>query len=128
MLSCDVGTVRAKDIAKALSVSPASVSEMMSKLADRGLVEYHPYNPPKLTKKGRLIGKRIAERHSEIARFFEALMVDPKTASLDACAIEHDISPVTLSRMKCFVEYLETDGTSWAREFNGFCAQRSKDA
>ncbi len=66
LLSRDEATVRTKEIAKALSVSPASVSEMMRKLADRGLVEYQPYNPPKLTKKGRIIGQRIAKRsHSQ---------------------------------------------------------------
>ena len=100
---------------------------MMRKQADRGLVEYQPYNPPKLTKKGGVIGQRIAKRHTEIAKFFEALMVDKKTASLDACAIEHEISPLALSKMKIFVEYMGSEGSKWKNGFASYCARRAKD-
>jgi len=120
VLDGENGTARTKDIAKMLSVSPASVTDMMAKLGRRGLVEYERYSPPRLTPEGKRIGRDVKKRHDSLLRFFTLLGVAKGKAQADACAVEHELSPATIRRLERFVEFAKVEG-SLAEDFRRFC-------
>lgn len=80
-------------IADALSLSPASVSNMLVRLADAGLVEYERYRGARLTDRGRREALRLIRRH----RLIETFMIHTLGYTWDevheeAEALEHAIS------------------------------------
>jgi len=104
--------VRVKDIAESLTVSYPSVSEMVDRMVEKGLVSHDKYQHIALTTKGRRIAKGLNRKHEVIKRFFvNVLQVDELVADGDACEIEHVISDVTLGKLVNFLESLpEIDG------------------
>ncbi len=104
-LSLDGKGARISDIAKRLGVTKASTTSAMSSLADKKLVIYEPYKEIYLTAKGRNIAEATSKKHQTILAFFtQVLHIDPVTADLDACAIEHVISTDSVLAMK---EYMD---------------------
>lgn len=79
-------------IATELNVSKASVSEMLKKLAKKGLVEYSRYSTPKLTRKGEKEGKKILRKHRVLERFLALLGIRKSKIHHEACVLEHAIS------------------------------------
>ena len=65
-----------------------------------------PYQPIRLTAKGRRMAKRSRERHELVYRFLLAIGVDPETAAKDTEGIEHHVSPKTLKQFKRIIERL----------------------
>src|SRR5688572_26486328 len=57
------------DIAQRLGVAPASVSGMVRRLADAGLLEYERYRGVKLTESGRRAALRTLRRHRVIEAY-----------------------------------------------------------
>jgi DtxR family transcriptional regulator, Mn-dependent transcriptional regulator len=101
------GEVRVKDIAASLSVSYPSVSEMIDRLVESGLVSHDKYQHIALTPKGIRIAKGLDRKHGVIQRFFvNVLKVDETVADRDACEIEHVISDETLEKLVSFLESL----------------------
>jgi DtxR family Mn-dependent transcriptional regulator len=99
------GEVRVKDLAGALGVSHPSVSQMVDRLVEGGLVTHDKYRHIKLTQKGRRIAKGLDRKHEVIKKFFaDVLGVEAAVADRDACEIEHVISDQTLNKL---VEYLQ---------------------
>lgn len=97
------GFVRVKDIAKRLNVSLPSVTEMIRKLANKGLVKYERYGIIELTVKGEVMAKNIYKKHKLLTSFFLSIGIDKKTAIHDACLAEHVLSRKTLSKINEFV-------------------------
>jgi DtxR family Mn-dependent transcriptional regulator len=64
--------VRTTELAEAFGVSPASVTEMIQKMAAEGLLNYAPYQGAKLSVRGRKIVMQILRKH----RLLEKLLVD----------------------------------------------------
>jgi len=79
-------------IAKELSVSPASASEMLKKLEKMGFVRVIPYKGATLTKKGEEIGKSILRKHHLLEDFLVRFGLTRKVAHRDACVLEHALS------------------------------------
>jgi len=97
--------VRARDIARRLRVSGASVTTALRLLAGRRLIEYAPYEYVTLTAAGRDVGRRIARRHSVLRDFFvEELGADREEAEQCACRVEHAVTPALFDR---WVRYLQ---------------------
>ena len=96
--------VRVTDIASRLGISLPSVTEVIRKLAGKGLVTFERYGPIELTEKGGKIAKRVYGKHKLLAHFFMMLGVDEKTAMHDACLAEHTLSRKTIGRLKNFVK------------------------
>ena len=87
-------------IADALGLSPASVSNMLVRLREAGLVEYERYRGASLTDLGRREALRLIRRH----RLIETFMIESLGYSWDevhdeAEAIEHAISDVFAERL-----------------------------
>lgn len=66
-----------------LDVSPASVTEMLSKLDDRGLVDYEKYRGVTLTDQGASLAADVGWRYCVVSTFFETVLdapIDEETA------------------------------------------------
>jgi len=103
-LSDQKEAVRSVDIADHLNVSKASVSKAMGILRQAGLIDQAFYGLIHLTDDGRERANEILLRHTMLKRFLmEILNLDETTAEMDACRMEHVISPVTMEK---WMEYL----------------------
>ncbi len=98
------GGVRAVDVAAQLEYSKPSVSVAMKNLRTNGYVDITSEGFLTLTEKGKQIAEMIYERHMVLAAFLTALGVDEKTATEDACRMEHVISPASFDAVKAHFE------------------------
>ena len=104
VLSHKLSSVRGIDIADHLGYSKPSVSRAVGLLRDEGLVKKDTDGYFKLTEAGEIMAKRIYERHTVLTTLFINLGVDEKTASEDACRIEHYISDKTFDAIKAHMK------------------------
>lgn len=98
-----------KTLANHLNVSPASVTEMVEKLQQDGLIEYKPYTGVKLTKEGINITALIIRNH----RIIETFLFDKLGYSLHDLhhlseELEHVKDPVFFSRLYDYLGKPET--------------------
>ncbi len=100
VLSKKNANVRAVDIGEELGYSRPSVSRAMHILKDEGFITIDDTGSVRLTKAGQKIASRIYERHTVLTRLFINLGVNEKTASDDACRIEHYISDESFKAIK----------------------------
>src|ERR1700748_2019218 len=84
------------DIAAALKISQASVTNMVQRLDAEGLLKYEKYRGLILTAAGKKRARRIAERHKLLTEFLKLLGVDDRVIHQDVEGMEHHISPSTL--------------------------------
>ena len=95
----DKGIARVSDIRDMLGVKTPSVTGAMKALAAGGYVRHQPYSGIELTIKGRRAAEDVKKRHAILSRFLvQVIGVSPKIADMDACKMEHAISPETLPK------------------------------
>lgn len=104
------GYARAVDISRNLGISQASVTNMLRRLSEEGLVVYEKYRGTVLTEKGGEIAVAIRERHELLTRFLRHFGLEEETIYRDVEGMEHHISRSTLGVVKAIVEELEADG------------------
>lgn len=100
ILSQQKADVRSVDVADYMNFSKPSVCRAMGLLKEEGLLKKDTGNSLKLTEAGEILAKRIYERHTVLTTLFMNLGVDEKTATEDACRIEHYISDKTFEAVK----------------------------
>ncbi len=84
---------RTNDIAVSMKVAPATVTEMLRKLADEGYVEYTRYRGARLTSKGLEVATDIKRKHRLLERFLVDIVGAGKEESHEeACRLEHVVS------------------------------------
>ncbi|MBR6579792.1 MAG: metal-dependent transcriptional regulator [Ruminococcus sp.] len=98
--------VHAIDICSYLGYSRPTVSIILKKMKDEGLVNVNDDNHITLTDEGKAIAERIFERHNLLSAFFIYLGVKKDQALEDACKIEHDLSQETYDLLKKHYEKL----------------------
>jgi DtxR family Mn-dependent transcriptional regulator len=80
-------------IANELGIAQATVSGMLHRLRERGLLDYEPYGKITLTAKGRGEAAAIIRRHRLSERLLTDLLGMPwETAHEQACLLEHAIT------------------------------------
>ncbi|OPY34629.1 MAG: manganese transport transcriptional regulator [Methanomassiliicoccales archaeon PtaU1.Bin124] len=85
--------VKTKEISDKMKVSPASVTEMMQRLAEMGYVQYEKYKGVTLTQSGNEIGTRVKRRHRLMERFlYDIIGLEKKESHEEACRMEHTLS------------------------------------
>jgi DtxR family Mn-dependent transcriptional regulator len=85
--------VATNDLAERLSVTPASVSAMLKKLAERGLVEHVPYKGVVLSGDGERVALEVLRHHRLLELYLaEHLGVPWDRVHEEAEALEHVIS------------------------------------
>lgn len=100
ILSNEKPVVRAIDICDYMGFSKPSVSRAIGILKEDGYVHVDNSNHLTLTDAGRAIAERIYERHTLLTKVFKKIGISSKTASEDACKIEHVISDETFEAIK----------------------------
>lgn len=116
------GYVKAKDIAERLEVSRPSVSEMIKKLAENNYILYEKYGGIVFTDKGEKLAREIKRRHSLLVEFLKIIGVDEQNAQQDACKLEHDVSPETITCLVEFVEFISLlpESSKWKENFREY--------
>lgn len=101
--SHDVAHVR--DLASGLGVRPATVTGVLKKLERMQLVNHERYGIVALTAVGSKVAQCVVRKYETIRDvLIEVFGVDPDTAAVDACMMEHGVSPATVHRMKSLLE------------------------
>jgi len=85
-----MGLVRTGELASRLGVTPASATEMVQRLATRGLLTYQAYKGVRLTEEGLIHGQKMKRRHRLAEVLLEILPFDGN-AHETACRLEHAI-------------------------------------
>lgn len=115
------GYVRTIELAERLGVNSASVSKMIQRLDDDGLVVYERYRGTTLTEKGTQLGVELFTRHTILESFFKHLGL---TQQLEVHSmvegIEHYINENALKRMNQLVNFIVQNPHWW----NQFLLQR----
>lgn len=94
------GVVRSLDVAEYMGFSKPSVSRAVGLLKQGGYLLVDKDGYLTLTESGLDVAKKIYERHTLLSKFLVRLGVDEKTATEDACKMEHDISDESFSAIK----------------------------
>jgi DtxR family transcriptional regulator, manganese transport regulator len=100
------GYARVVDIAAALKISQASVTNMVQRLDAEGLLNYEKYRGLVLTRTGARLARKIARRHRLLTDFLELLGLDEQVIHHDVEGMEHHISPATLRAIEALTTQL----------------------
>ena len=87
------GSASTNDLAALLDVKPGSVSGMLRKLANLGLVEHERYHGARLTEKGRRVALEVIRHHRLLELFLvENLGMTSDEVHAEAEVLEHALS------------------------------------
>jgi len=104
-LELEYGSASPSDIASILGVKPSSVTNMLRKLEEKGLIEYRKYRDPRLTEKGKELAKNISDRHRKVYKLLRMVGVPDERANIEAELAEHFLSDDTIERLyRFFIE------------------------
>lgn len=102
--------VKAVEIARRLNISRASVSEALSKLAQKNLIIYESHKGISITPEGLKKAKEVIERHRTLTAFFgKTLGLNREEAEENACRVEHVISDNLFKKIKEFQNYCDNN-------------------
>jgi len=120
------GYVKPKDIADKLEVTRPSVSEMIKKLSENEYIVYEKYGGIVFTAKGKKIAQKIKKRHNLFVEFLKIIGVDEQNAQQDACKLEHDVSPETITCLLELVEFISLlpESSKWKENFQEYLKKR----
>ena len=94
------GECRVVDLARHFGVSHVTVSHIVGRLQEAGLLQTAPYRPITLTRSGARLAASSRKRHEVVYEFLLSLGVDADTAAIDSEGLEHHVSSKTLAAMK----------------------------
>lgn len=119
---------RTTDIARQLAVRASSVTAALRNLAERGLINYAPYDVITLTAAGDKIARDIMRRHEVLRDFFvEILTIEPASAETAACRMEHALPRDIFRRLVQFGQFVQEcpeSGRSWRERFLKYCSRQ----
>jgi DtxR family Mn-dependent transcriptional regulator len=98
------------EIAQRLELSPASVSGMVKRLSEQGLLEHVPYKGVQLTPEGRRAALRMLRRHRLIEAYLVAFLgYTWDTVHDEAERLEHAVSDTLVDRMAAVLGHPAVD-------------------
>lgn len=97
-------SVRSIDVAEYMNFSRASVSRGIGLLKKQDFILMDRDGYITLTDSGLKTAEKIYERHTVISKMLMLMGIDEKTATEDACRIEHVISDKTFEALKQHAE------------------------
>lgn len=99
-LTSQGGFATTSDIAEMLEVAPPSVSGMMKRLSETGLIEHVPYRGVQLTPQGRRAALQMIRRHRILESYLTSkLGYDWGDVHVEAERLEHAVSEKLIGRM-----------------------------
>jgi DtxR family transcriptional regulator, Mn-dependent transcriptional regulator len=119
------GIVRIRDIGNYMNVKNPTVNSAVNKLSDKKLVVHEKYGYVELTNEGNKVASVIEKKHNLLLEFLtKVLDIDEKTASEDACRMEHIISPKTFYRLTEFIKFINSgsyeESPEWLKNFKNY--------
>jgi DtxR family Mn-dependent transcriptional regulator len=94
------GVAQTSAIAEALELAPPSVTGMVKRLAELGLLQHTPYKGAQLTTAGRRTALRLVRRHRMLELYLTVkLGYDWDSVHLEAERLEHAVSDDLIERM-----------------------------
>lgn len=109
-LEQEKGYARVTDIAERLGVAKPAVSVALRSLRASGLVDHRAYESVHLTRHGTTRAKGVSGKFAILAHFLtEVLGVDGEQAIVDACLMEHHVSPSTMGRLLDLLRFFESE-------------------
>ena len=103
LLSKTLPVVRSVDVASEMGFKKSSVSVAMKNLREKNYITVTDSGFIYLTASGKEMAETVYERHSILSSWLEQLGVDKKTASEDACRMEHILSKESFDAIKRYV-------------------------
>jgi len=103
------GYARPIEISKKLGISQASVTNMLKKLDQEGLVKHEKYRGTTLTEAGHTIATEIIKRHEKLTEFLRLFNLNEETIYKDVEGMEHHVSKATLDVFEAITEELNAD-------------------
>ena len=100
------GYARVVDIAAALQISQASVTNMVQRLDAEGLLKYEKYRGLILTPAGKNLAQKIVHRHKLLTDFLTLLGLDKRVIYHDVEVMEHHISAPTVRAIEALTVQL----------------------
>lgn len=108
-LSKEQDEVTTTDLARSVKVSPASVTGMLKRLSERGLIHHEKYQGITLTEQGRDVALTTIRRHGLLERLLVDVLGLPWHLVDDlAGKLEHHITPEVEERLQHFLGYPTT--------------------
>lgn len=88
------GWVSNSELAEFLEVKPSSVSSMLHKLKEQGLIQWKPRSSIRLQEKGKNIAKQVLRNYEHFYKFCVDILEidDNKTIKDLCCKVEHHLS------------------------------------
>ncbi len=109
-LGRDGSAVQTSALAERLAVRPASVSNMMRRLSEIGLVRYERYRGAALTAEGERMARAMVRRHRLIERFLSEFLEYPwEEVHDEAERLEHAVSARFVEALDRLLERPATD-------------------
>lgn len=100
---------RNKEIAEIMGVSKATVTGIIKKLGEKGLVDYESHGYITLTEKGSILAKKIDEKHKLFSMFFgDILGLSKKESEKVACLVEHAVTGEAYVRFKKLIKSIKS--------------------
>ena len=97
------------EISQKLNVAPASVTEMLKKLAQDGYIQYSPYHGSTLTEKGLKEAQKITRKHRLLEKFLsDVLHIGKDKVHNQACQMEHVLSDEAEESLCRLLEHPDT--------------------
>lgn len=110
LMQTEQKAVNTTALAGILNVSPASVSEMISRLSKEGLIKNTPYHGFKLTKSGEKIAVNLVRKHRMIEVFLhEHLNYQWDEVHQEAEGLEHVCSDTFIDKLEKYLKYPKFD-------------------
>jgi len=105
------GWVTNKEIAESLHVEPASVTGMLEKLRNKGLIKWEPRKAIRLTEEGKRIAMQLDEIHTLLYQFFAQVLKieDQEVIENLSCEIEHHITRDVKKSLEQFLSKYSDD-------------------
>ncbi len=103
-LEGESGLVSTTALARHLGVRPASVTGMLKRMAEQGLVTYRPRQGARLTEQGRRLALDMVRKHRLLERFLHDVLGFPWDAvHAEAERLEHAVSEEFIRRLAAWM-------------------------
>jgi len=108
-LEADGKIGRVRDMAAGLGVTAGTVSAVLKKLEHAGLVIHDRYGLVKLTPPGDRVAACVVRRFELLKELLVVVLgMDLESAEVDACAMEHNVSPATVNRIEILLTHVRS--------------------
>lgn len=116
------GVAKTGAIARSLGVSSPSVTEMLGRLQENGLVAYEKHEGARLTRTGEIHARSLLQKHCRIERFLIECLGVTTGFHTEACRLEHAMSTKIADRLDRLIE-VEPSCPNCYDSINHYCSR-----